>query len=352
MTNSGRTTLAEIAREANVAISTVSKVLNGHTDVAVPTRLRIERLLAQRGYRRTPAARRAGRRAGLIDLVIDEPESVWGLSVLAGVTEVAEQSGLGLIISAAHRRTTGSRRQPETLLPRGSEGAILALSALTDPQRTDLERRAIPFVLVDRAGHAPSSAPSVGATDFTGGYAAAEHLIGLGHHRIGMIGGPRQVPFARARVAGYQAALDSAGLAADPRLMHAGDLRHAGAVSATEALLALDDPPTAVFAADDLQASGVYEAVRRAGRTVPGDLSVVGFGDLPFAEWMAPPLTTVREPLPEMGLTAARTLLRLVNGERLESDRVELATTLIVRASTAPLAVPNRPRADGEQRRP
>jgi DNA-binding LacI/PurR family transcriptional regulator len=341
MITSGRTTLAEIAKEANVAISTVSKVLNGHTDVAVPTRLRIERLLAQRGYRRTPVARRAGLRAGLIDLVIDEPDSVWGLSVLSGVTEVAEQSGLGLIVSAANRRPTTSRRQPEALLPRGSEGAILALSTLTSRQRTDLERRSIPFVLVDGAGQVPSSGPSIGATDFTGGYTAAEHLIGLGHRRIGMVGGPRELPYARARIAGYRAAHDSAGLPADPRLVHAGELRHDGGLTAAEALLALDDPPTAIFAADDQQASGVYEAVRQAGRTVPGDVSVIGFGDLPFARWMAPPLTTIRQPLHEMGLTATRTLLRLVNEERLESDRIELATALIVRASTAPPARPH-----------
>jgi DNA-binding LacI/PurR family transcriptional regulator len=335
MVTSGRTTLSEIAREANVAVSTVSKVLNGHTDVAVPTRLRIERLLAERGYRRAAAARRGGRRADLIDLVIDEPESVWGLSVLSGVTEVAEQSGLGLLVSVAHRRPPWSRPHRETLLSRGSEGAVLALSTLTDPQRIDLERRAIPFVLVDRAGHAPPNAPSVGATDFAGGYAAAEYLIGLGHRRIGMIGGPQRLPLSRARIAGYQRALEEAGLAADPLLVHAGDPRHAGGLLAAETLLALDDPPTAIFASDDLQASGVYEAARRAGRTVPGDVSVVGFGDLPFAGWMAPPLTTVRQPLPEMGLTAARTLLRLVNGERLESDRVELATALVVRESTA-----------------
>ena len=340
MATSGRTTLAEIAREANVAVSTVSKVLNGHTDVAVPTRLRIERLLAERGYRRAPAARRSVRRADQIDLVIDEPESVWGLSVLSGVTEVAEQSGLGLLVSVAHRRPARSGTHRDTLLSRGSEGAILALSTLTDPQRVDLERRAIPFVLVDRAGHAPPNVPSVGATDFTGGHAAAEHLIGLGHRRIGMICGPARLPLSRARIAGYQTALEEAGLAVDPLLVHAGDLRHEGGLHAAEALLALDDPPTAIFAADDLQASGAYEAVRRAGRTVPGDVSLVGFGDLPFASWMAPPLTSVRQPLPEMGLTAARTLLRLVNGERLESDRVELATSLIVRESTAPVSRP------------
>ena len=322
MTTDGRTTLAKIATEANVAVSTVSKVLNGRTDVAVVTRLRIERLLTQHGYRRTPAARGGRPRTGLIDLVIDEPDSAWGLAVLAGVTEVAERAGLGLLVSTV---PAGGR-----LLPRGSEGAILAISALTAEQRHDLDRRAIPLVLVDRAGGAPPDIASVGAADFAGGCAAAEHLMALGHRRIGLVGGPRHIPYARARIAGYRAALDL-----DPRLVHAGDPGHEGGLSAAAALLTLDDPPTAFLAADDLQAGGVYEAVRRAGRTVPGDVSVVGFGDLPCARWMAPPLTTVRQPLREMGLTAARALLRLVGGERLESDRVELATGLVERGSTA-----------------
>jgi DNA-binding LacI/PurR family transcriptional regulator len=331
MAKSDRTTLAEIAREAKVAISTVSKVLNGHTDVAVATRLRIERLLAEHNYRRTPVARRTAGRTGLIDLVTDEPDSLWGLEVLAGVSTVAQDLGLGLSVSAAG----GGRREPGTLLPRGSEGAILALSALTDRQRLDLDRRTIPYVLVDGAGVAPPDAFSIGATDFAGGCAAAEHLIRLGHHRIGMIGGPRQSPYARARVAGYRAALDSAGLDADPLLVRAGDLGHLGGLRAAGLLLGLDDPPTAIFAVDDQLASGACEAVRRAGLATPGDISVVGFGDLPFASWMAPPLTTVRRPLREMGVTAARTLLRLAGGEQVLSPRIELATELIVRASTA-----------------
>ncbi|WP_306215562.1 LacI family DNA-binding transcriptional regulator [Actinoplanes sp. RD1] len=322
-----RTTLAEIAAEAGVAVSTVSKVLNGHSDVAAATRVRIERLLARRGYRRSPAARRPDR-TGLIDLVIDEPDSPWGLAVLGGVAETAEESGLGVLVSA---------RSADTLLPRGSQGAVLAVSALTDRQRTGLDRRSIPFVLVDGAGQAHRDAPSIGATDFAGGYAATEHLITLGHRRIGMIGGPDHLPHARARTAGYGAALSAAGLPADAGLIRTGDLTHAGGQAAAAALLALPDPPTAVFAADDLQAGGVYEAVRQSGRTVPGDLSVVGFGDLPYARWLAPPLTTVRQPLHEMGVTATRTLLRLLNEERLESPRVELATVLVTRASTAPL---------------
>ncbi|MFD0596564.1 substrate-binding domain-containing protein [Catellatospora coxensis] len=161
--------------------------------------------------------------------------------------------------------------------------------------------------------------PSVGATNFSGGYAAAEHLIKLGHRRIGAIGGPEQLLCSRARIAGYRAALESAGLPTDRDLVRYGNFQHSGGLRAAQQLLALADPPTAIFAGSDQQATGVYEAARLVGRQIPHDLSVVGFDDLHYAQWTAPPLTTIRQPLHEMGASAARLLLRLVNGEHLEA---------------------------------
>ncbi|MEU4157835.1 LacI family DNA-binding transcriptional regulator [Actinoplanes sp. NPDC026670] len=332
----GKPTLTAIAREANVAVSTVSKVLNGHTDVSPSTRRTIERLLAERGYQRPRGARRTGRRTDLIDLVINELDSVWGLSILTGVEEVAEEAGLSLVVSSVHNRQSLTRRWLESLLARGSEGAILVLSELTDQQRADLKRRNLPFVVVDGVSQPPPEIPSIGATNFAGGYAATEHLIQLGHRRIAVIGGPEQLQCTRARVAGHRAALETAGLAADRQLIRHSSFQHDGGLRSAEALLALADPPTAIFACSDSQATGVYEALRRRGLSVPREVSVVGFDDLNFAQWTAPPLTTVRQPLHQMGVAAARTLLRLVNGERLESTRIELATELVTRESTAP----------------
>jgi DNA-binding LacI/PurR family transcriptional regulator len=340
MTTNGKPTMAEIAKEANVAISTVSKVLNGHTDVSAATRRTIERLLVERGYQRPRAARRSGRRSDLLDLVINELDSVWGLSILSGVEEVVEAAGLGLVVSAVHNRQSLTRRWLESLLARGSEGAILVLSELTDKQRADLKRRNLPFVVVDGVSQPPPDTPSIGATNFAGGYAATEHLIQLGHRRIGVIGGPEQMQCTRARIAGYRTALETAALPGDRQLVRYGNFQHDGGLRAARALLALPEPPTAVFAGSDQQATGVYEAVRQARLTIPGDVSVVGFDDLNFAQWTAPPLTTIRQPLHEMGVAAARALLRIVNGERLESTRIELATELVVRESTAAPAAP------------
>lgn len=329
-----RPTMAEIAREANVAISTVSKVLNGHTDVSATTRRHIEQLLTDRGYERPRASRRPGRRSDLVDLVINELDSVWGLSILSGVEEVVEAAGLGLVVSSVHNRESLTRRWLESLLARGSQGAILVLSELTEHQRAELGRRSMPFVVVDGVSQPPPDVPSIGATNFAGGFAATEHLAGLGHRRIAAIGGPEQLQCTRARIAGYRAALESAGLAADRQLVRYGNFHHDGGLRATQGFLALADPPTAIFAGSDQQATGVYEALRQAGRSVPHGVSVVGFDDLNFAEWTAPPLTTVRQPLHEMGVAAARTLLRIIGGERLESTRIELATRLVVREST------------------
>jgi DNA-binding LacI/PurR family transcriptional regulator len=335
-TVNGKPTLAAIAEEANVAISTVSKVLNGHTDVASTTRRSIERLLADRGYQRPRSARRAGRRTDLIDLVINELDSVWGLSILSGVEEVAEEAGLSLVVSSLHNRRSLTGRWLESLLARGSEGCILVLSELTEQQRGGLDRRNMPFVVVDGVSQPPPDVPSIGATNFAGGYAATEHLIQLGHRRIAVIGGPEPMQCTRARVAGYRAALDSAALTGDRALTHYSNFHHDGGLRAARALFDLAERPTAIFAGSDQQATGVYEAARQAGLSIPRDLSVVGFDDLSFAPWTAPPLTTVRQPLYEMGVAAARTLLRLVNGERLDATRIELATRLIVRESTAP----------------
>lgn len=334
MAGTRRTTIAEIARTADVSVSTVSKVLNGHTDISESTRQRVQRLLDERGYQRRRAAHH-GRRGDLIDLVINDLDSAWGLAILTGVEEVLESAGLGLVVSAVHSRAALTRRWLDSLLARGSQGAILVLSDLDPAQREQLRRHGTPIVVIDGLSQPPLEVASVGATNFAGGYAATEHLIELGHRRIAMIGGPEQLPCTRARIAGYRAAHEAADLPTPRGLLRYGNFYHDGGLRAARSLLELPEPPTAVFAGSDLQATGVFEAARQFGRQVPDDLSVVGFDDLNFASWTAPALTTVRQPLHEMGATATRALLRLIDGEPLDSTSIELATSLVVRASTA-----------------
>jgi DNA-binding LacI/PurR family transcriptional regulator len=164
---------------------------------------------------------------------------------------------------------------------------------------------------------------------------ATRHLLELGHRRIAMLGGHQDWPFCRARMDGYTAAMAAAGVPVDPALVRIGRLYVPGGLADGAALLSLPDPPTAIVTTNDLQAHGVYEAARQAGVGIPDRLSVVGFDDLPFTRWAGPPMTTVRQPLTLMGATAARMVVALANGERLEQHRVELSTELVIRQSTA-----------------
>ncbi|HEY0871129.1 MAG TPA: substrate-binding domain-containing protein, partial [Acidothermaceae bacterium] len=187
----------------------------------------------------------------------------------------------------------------------------------------------------DPSGLPSYDVPTIGATNWAGGLSATEHLIELGHRRIGIITGPPRLQCSRARLDGYRAAIEAAGLQVDQDLVHTGDFYHEAGFTGGSRFLDLADPPTAIFASSDQMAFGVYEAARQHGLRVPSDLSVVGFDDLPEAAWTSPPLTTVRQPLAEMGMLAARTVLRMVRGEAIETLRLELATQLVVRESTA-----------------
>jgi LacI family transcriptional regulator len=331
-------TLAEIAAAAGVSIPTVSKVVNGRADVADETRRRVEALLREHNYR-SPHARTVGK-AGLIDVVFADLGSGWAVEILAGVEEVAHRAGIGAVISAVHgrNRTRPDRRWLESLASRRSDGILLVLSELSATQQAQIDELGIPVVIVDPAGAPPPDIPSVGATNWSGGLAATEHLIALGHERIAVIGGPPTIPCSRARVDGYRAAMNAAGLKIPSGYVRHGDFRAPSGHREAIALMESPKPPTALFVCADLMALGAYEALYERGLRVPDDVSVVGFDDLPEARWAIPPLTTVRQPLAEMAGMATSMLISLIDGEDLPSKRVELATPLITRASTAPAA--------------
>ncbi len=333
MTDQGRkVTITVIAEEAGVSVPTVSRVLNGRSDVSPQTRARIEALLQQHGYRRRVSRRRES--AGLIDLVFNDLDSPWAVEIIRGVEDVAHAAALGTVVSAVHRQSGATRQWLENLRARASDGVILVLSTLQPAHQAELRRLNVPTVVIDPAGGPALEAPTIGATNWAGGMAATEHLTSRGHRRIGFIAGPPALLCSRARLDGYRAALDAAGIAFDESLVRPGDFYHESGFTGAGQLMDLADPPTAIFAASDQMAFGVYEGLRQRGLRVPDDVSVVGFDDLPEARWASPPLTTVRQPLSEMGTLAARTVLRLARGEQPDSSRVELATDLVVRDST------------------
>ncbi|MDA8302562.1 MAG: LacI family DNA-binding transcriptional regulator [Actinomycetota bacterium] len=330
-----------MASQVGVSPMTVSRVLNKRPDVAPQTRERVERMIAQSGFvpARAANARREGRH-GLIDLVVPALDTGYSLEIARGVEAALEPTGYRLVLSCTYSSSRDPAKQERTWLARLSQGktdgAILVLYADQSRRLEALRRRHIPFVIVDPVGDLGPDVPSVGATNWAGARAATEYLLSLGHRRVGFIGGPPSLLCAEERLSGYRSALEAAGTRVTPELVRPGNFMDDVGYKQTLALMELAEPPTAIFAGSDSQALGAYGALRQLGKCVPDDVSVVGFDDTLVAPLVTPALTTVRQPLAEMGRFAVRNLLRVIEGRPLSSMRVQLATTLIIRGSCAP----------------
>ncbi|MFE1429534.1 LacI family DNA-binding transcriptional regulator [Streptomyces fungicidicus] len=330
----GRVTLAAVAKEAGVSMPTVSKVLNGRSDVSRATRATVERLLELHGSRRRS---RPASRAPLIELVFHELDSIWAMELIRGVESVARENRATVVLTESGTRHAPAPDWLPGVLRRRPLGVVLVFSTLPGEVRRRLGAAAIPFVVIDPAGDPDPDVASVGSANWAGGLAATRHLIDQRHRRIAIITGPEDMLCSLARLDGYRSAMAMAGLEADPRLSRFGDFHVRGGFAHAMDLLEGPDRPTAIFAGSDLQALGVLEAARVRGLRVPRDLSVVGYDDVPLAQWSSPPLTTVHQPLRHMAEEAARMLLR-PDDPGTAAHRVELATHLVVRQSTAPPA--------------
>ncbi|MGW6282418.1 LacI family DNA-binding transcriptional regulator [Kribbella sp. NPDC055071] len=325
-------TISEIAEQAGVSVPTVSKVLNGRADVAEGTRARVESIIQEHGYQRRGASTASN---PMIDLVFSQLGGEWAMELIRGVEEVVRAAGVELVLSEC-----GGARRPrqewiESVLNRRPLGVIMVFSDLDADQQAQLEARRIPFVVVDPVGDVADGVPAIGSANWNGGRMATLHLRSLGHTRIGMIGGPAATLCSRQRVDGYTDALRSTGLTVDPDLIREGDFGVSGGHREGLVLLSRPDRPTAIFAGSDMQALGVYQAARELGLDIPGDLSVVGYDDLPVAQWVSPALTTVHQPLHRMAEMAARVVLDLARGVTPAVLRMDLAVETRVRQSTA-----------------
>jgi LacI family transcriptional regulator len=332
--NARRTTLADIARAAGVSVATVSKVVNGRGDVAPHTRSRVQELLHQHQYL-APVFRHT--EAEPVDIPTIEVQFQGGLrsyvaETLEGIVDAAAELGASVVVSKA----THAPHWARDLVAAGRRAVIAVTSVYTAAHLNELARSGLPLVVLDPLHLPDSRVHSVGATNFAGGLTATRHLLSLGHRRIAYLGGPSMAVCNQARMHGYRAAMEAEGAKVPETYVRPGEFTYATGLHGAAGLLDLPEPPTAVFAGNDDIAVGVIEAARARGMRVPEDLSVVGFDDTSLAEMASPPLTTVRQPLREMGGAALRTALRLANGETIESHHIELATALVVRTSTAP----------------
>lgn len=335
--NGQRATLAVVAASAGVSVATVSKVLNGRSDVAPATRARVTDVLTEHDYvGRRPGAD-ARRVTAIVELVFDDELNAYATEILQGVADAAAEVGAVVAVAVRGRDTAAP---PDTwarhLADTGRQAVIGVVNALTTAHVAALSRVHLPLVVIDPIDLPRARVTSVGATNFAGGHAAARHLLELGHRRIAYLGGSPTAACNQARVHGFRAAMEAADLPVPDAYVQSGRFRYEDGVDGGRVLLSLPEPPTAVFVACDETAAGVVEAARRRGLRVPEDLSIVGFDDTQLARYSSPPLTTVRQPLREMGVVALRTALRMAAGEKLDSHHVELATQLVVRNSTAP----------------
>jgi LacI family xylobiose transport system transcriptional regulator len=326
-------TLAQIAEESGVSLPTISKVLNGRPDVSATTRTRVEALLDQHGYLRRGSGKSSPNR--LIELVFHELESAWSMEIIRGVEDVAAEHGLSVVLTMSGSRHSPAPEWIEGVMRRRPVGVVLVFSDLPAEYRAMLRSRVIPFVIIDPAGDPSPEVPSVGSANWSGGLMATRHLIELGHTKIAAITGPDDMMCSHARIDGFRSAMTAAGLPIRPEWIRFGDFHTAGGQEHGRDLLAADDRPTAIFAGSDLQALGVLEAVRALGMRVPDDLSVVGYDDIPLAKWVSPRLTTIRQPLMRMAEEATRLVLQMAEAPLENVPRMDLATSLVVRESTA-----------------
>jgi LacI family transcriptional regulator len=334
----GRTTIRDVAEMAGVSPATVSRVVNGRSDVSPDLRDSVMRVVREQGYTtgRQPHPAHFGR-TGLIGVTVPLVHNSYFSEILAGATEAFYEHGHSIVLSPTlheHRREVSLL---ERLMGGLTDGALLILPEESNDELSALHEQGYPFVIVDPHRPPDERVPTVSAAHSSGGRAATEHLLRLGHRRIAAITGPHGWIATEERLRGYRGALLDWGILADPTLQLESDFTHEGGHQAALALLSLEDRPTAIFAFNDMLAIGVLRAARQLGLRVPEDVSVVGFDDTFEASLMTPQLTTVRQPLVEMGRLAVSQLARLLENRRIEALHVQVETSLVVRESTAPI---------------
>ncbi|HEU0066255.1 MAG TPA: LacI family DNA-binding transcriptional regulator [Sphingomonas sp.] len=328
-----RATIKDVSREAGVSIKTVSRVLNKERYVGVETRARVEAAVAALNFRPSIAARSlAGRRSFQIALVCDNPSPHYLFEIQAGVRARCEEDGVRMIAQPYDRTSPRLVDDIAALIDTTHVDGLILTPPITDHDAVaaSLRTRGLRTVLVSPGDG--DAQPSVQIDNVRAAAVMTRHLLALGHRRIGFVGGHPHYATSRQRAAGHRAALAAAGITEEPALFVSGAYDFPSGARAGEALLALDRPPTAIFAASDEMAAGVLAAAHARGLRLPDDLSVAGFGDDALAEYVWPALTTIRQPTRELGRQAADLLLTGVD------ERREIAFELVERRSTARVA--------------
>ncbi|MGO1410221.1 MULTISPECIES: LacI family DNA-binding transcriptional regulator [unclassified Microbacterium] len=326
----GRTTITDVARVAGVSVATVSKVINGRDGVAAATSERVMQIVTELGYASSlVATSMRGSRTHVIGVLVAEFEP-FALQLLQGVSEALSETAYdvlayaGAVSSGSHLgwENRSLSRLGGTLI----DGAIVVTPTVHLPETN------MPIVAID-PHRGPTGPATVDTDNLRGGREATEHLISLGHRRIAHLRGRGDLESARLREQGYREALRAAGIEVDQTLIAEGGYRQPAAGDGAAALFDAADPPTAIFAANDLSAIETMRVAAERGLRVPDDVSIVGFDDVPEAAAATPPLTTVRQPLAAMGRSAVDLLVRMIDDDA-EPTHIRMSADLVVRGST------------------
>lgn len=329
-----RVTIRDVAARAGVSINTVSRVLNGRPDVKPTTRDRVQQVIAELGYRPNRLARSlTGRSSRMVGLVVTDCTNPNTARQIQVIQQVLVAVGYAVLIFDTQEDAAAEQAAIDLLLEQVADGVILTPVSNRGDGLASLGQQ-VPLILLNRETEEPIACDIVLNDNAGGARAATEHLIALGHRRIGYVTARKDVSTVRDRLAGYRGALIAAGLPADDQFVVRAEITVKDASAATRGLLDRPARPTAILAYNDLMAVGVLAALTEAGRRVPDDIALVGYDDIAYAPYLSVPLTTVRQQTQRMGRTAARMLLERFGGAEMPPRRVVLAPDLIVRASS------------------
>jgi LacI family transcriptional regulator len=336
--------MADVAARAGVSKTTVSRVLNGKGELDPATAARVRQVIQELGYVPSAGAVSLARgRTRVLGMLVPSLSWPWIGEVLQGVADAVEEEGYGLLLFSCSKGEESLQRFASQASAKSFDGLLVIEPEGTLDFIAGLHRGGLPVVLIDDRGHQPEF-PSVATTNRSGAQEAARHLLRLGRTRPVVVAGPGELGCTQERLGGFAEVYAQAGTPLEPWRVVDGDFTFDGGRSEIGRLLRAGrrlnaDPGfDAVFAHNDLSASGAIQALREAGMKVPRDVAVVGFDDVPQAATTDPPLTTVHQPLREMGETAARALMGHFDGSPLSGEPLVLPTSLVVRGSTEPQA--------------
>ncbi|MBN1265924.1 MAG: LacI family DNA-binding transcriptional regulator [Anaerolineales bacterium] len=325
-------TIQDVAEAAGVSVSTVSRVLNDKDDVAAETYEKVQQVVHELGYVSSLAARgMRSRRTNVIGLIMPDVASPYSIEVLQGVNRAIAQLDYDLIVYTNGDVRKNASAYQESYFVSLLNGNVTDGVIVVTPAATNFSTTA-PVVAIDPNNESPEC-PAIISTNLEGALQVMEYLIGLGHRRIGFITGRLELVSANLRLQGYKEGLAQVGIPYDETLIQVGDYTTETSLLCTRALLALENPPTAIFASNDMSAMGVYQAAEEMGKRIPRDLSVVGFDNLRESAFLDPKLTTIDQSIPEMGYIATELIVKLIKGENLDSILFHIPTKLVIRDS-------------------